>query len=82
MNKKTRASWNGKVLAESDSVEIVEGNVYFPPGSINREYFKESNTIQHAPGRGWRITIHLKLMENKMRMPHGTIPHPRRLQNT
>ena len=52
MNKKTRASWNGKVLAESDSVEIVEGNVYFPPGSINREYFKESNTHTTCPWKG------------------------------
>ena len=52
MNKKTRALWNGKVLAESQSVEIVEGNVYFPPDSINREYFKESNTHTTCPWKG------------------------------
>jgi len=39
-----RASWNGAVLAESDVVELVEGNVYFPPGSIRREYFRKSQT--------------------------------------
>lgn len=38
-----RAIWNGVVLAESDRTEKVEGNHYFPPDSINREYFKESN---------------------------------------
>ena len=37
-----RAIWNGAVLAESDHTEMVEGNHYFPPNSINREYFKES----------------------------------------
>ena len=52
MNKKTRALWNGKILAESDSVEIIEGNVYFPPDSINREYFKESNTHTTCPWKG------------------------------
>lgn len=52
MNKKTRALWNGKILAESDSVEIIEGNVYFPPDSINNEYFKESNTHTTCPWKG------------------------------
>lgn len=40
----SRAMWNGAVLAESDRCEVVEGNQYFPPDSINRTYFKESAT--------------------------------------
>lgn len=39
-----RATWNGVVLAESDEVELVEGNVYFPPGAIRREHLRESET--------------------------------------
>ena len=38
------AVWNGAVLAESDQFEKVEGNLYFPPDSINRDYFKDSDT--------------------------------------
>jgi uncharacterized protein (DUF427 family) len=38
------AIWNNVVIAESDTYEKVEGNIYFPPDSINKEYFKESNT--------------------------------------
>lgn len=38
-----KAIWNNVVLAESDQTEMVEGNFYFPPHSINREYFKESS---------------------------------------
>lgn len=38
----TRALWNGVVLAESDHTEKVEGNHYFPPESVNRQYFRES----------------------------------------
>ncbi len=39
-----KASWNGVVLAESDDVEVVEGNVYFPPTALKRERFADSAT--------------------------------------
>ena len=39
-----RATWNDTVLAESDKTVVVEGNHYFPPDTINKEYFKESST--------------------------------------
>ncbi len=39
-----KAIWNGAVLAESNSTEVVEGNHYFPADSIKREYFKPSAT--------------------------------------
>lgn len=38
------AIWKNTVLAESDHCEIVEGNYYFPPDSINSEYFKKSDS--------------------------------------
>jgi uncharacterized protein (DUF427 family) len=47
-----KATWNGAVLAESDRCEVVEGNQYFPPDSINRQYFKESNTHTTCPWKG------------------------------
>jgi uncharacterized protein (DUF427 family) len=39
-----RATWNGAVLAESDRCEVVEGNQYFPPQAIKREFLRESET--------------------------------------
>ena len=39
-----KAKWNGVVLAESDNTVVVEGNHYFPPESINKDYFQSSNT--------------------------------------
>ncbi|HEX2188321.1 MAG TPA: DUF427 domain-containing protein [Longimicrobiaceae bacterium] len=47
-----RATWNGATLAESDRYELVEGNVYFPPGALNREYFRESPTRTVCPWKG------------------------------
>lgn len=39
-----RAMWNGVVIAESDATIVVEGNHYFPPESVNREYLRDSAT--------------------------------------
>jgi uncharacterized protein (DUF427 family) len=34
------AVWPGRLLAESEATILVEGNHYFPPESINAEYFR------------------------------------------
>ena len=47
-----RAIWNEAVLAESDDVQIVEGNVYFPPDAVNREYLTDSDTHTRCPWKG------------------------------
>lgn len=47
-----KAVYNGVVLAESDNYEVVEGNVYFPPDSINRDYFQESTHATVCPWKG------------------------------
>lgn len=46
------ARWNGAVIAQSDETEIVEGNHYFPPDSINEEYFAESAESSVCPWKG------------------------------
>ncbi|QQP89419.1 DUF427 domain-containing protein [Skermanella sp. TT6] len=50
-----KAIWNGAVIAESDSFELVEGNVYFPPAGLRRDYFKPSPTTTVCP---WKGTAH------------------------
>ena len=47
-----KAIWNGVVLAESDRCEVVEGNQYFPPDAVKREYFKPSATHTTCPWKG------------------------------
>ena len=47
-----KATWNGKVIAESDTYETVEGNVYFPSSAIKPEYFKPSDTHTTCPWKG------------------------------
>jgi uncharacterized protein (DUF427 family) len=47
-----KATWNGVVLAESSKTEIVEGNHYFPPDAIDKQYFQESSTHTTCPWKG------------------------------
>lgn len=49
---KMKAIWNGKIVAESDNTIIVEGNQYFPPDSIKKEYFSETNKHTTCPWKG------------------------------
>ncbi len=47
-----KAIWNDHVVAESETFEIVEGNVYFPPGAIREEYFEASDSNTTCPWKG------------------------------
>jgi uncharacterized protein (DUF427 family) len=48
-----KAIWNGAVIAETDRHELVEGNVYFPPETVRREYLSPSSTHTVC---GWKGT--------------------------
>jgi uncharacterized protein (DUF427 family) len=48
----TKATYNGAVLAESEEVMTVEGNAYFPPNSVRREYLRPSATHSVCPWKG------------------------------
>ena len=47
-----KAIWNGAILAESEQTIVVEGNHYFPPTAIRREYFKDSSAHTTCPWKG------------------------------
>lgn len=62
-----KAIWNGEVIAESDDIINVEGNAYFPPDAIKKEYFKSSDTHTFCPwkGKASYYTIEVNGNENK-----------------
>lgn len=47
-----RALLNDTVIAESDATELVEGNHYFPPESVNKEFLAPSDTKSVCPWKG------------------------------
>lgn len=48
-----KAIWKGAVVAESSETQVVEGNHYFPPESLERQYFRESGSHTVC---GWKGT--------------------------
>lgn len=47
-----KAVWNGQILADSGDFIEIEGNAYFPPDSVNKEFFTESTTHTTCPWKG------------------------------
>jgi uncharacterized protein (DUF427 family) len=47
-----QAIWNGIVIAESEDTKVVEGNHYFPPSALKREYFHSGQNKTVCPWKG------------------------------
>ncbi len=48
----SRAIWNDVVVAESDRTVVVEGNHYFPPEAVKKEFLVPSKTTSVCPWKG------------------------------
>lgn len=48
-----KAVWEAAVLAESSETVLIEGNHYFPPESLNRNFLRASN---HTSVCAWKGT--------------------------
>jgi len=49
-----KAIWKDNVVAEANKEDLIyiEGNWYFPPASVNKEFLQESSTPYHCPWKG------------------------------
>jgi uncharacterized protein (DUF427 family) len=47
-----RAVWNGQTIAKSDETIVVEGNHYFPPDSVDMQFFADSPRQTTGPWKG------------------------------
>jgi uncharacterized protein (DUF427 family) len=47
-----KATWKGQLLAESNDTIVIENNHYFPPSSIIKSFFAESDTTTICPWKG------------------------------
>ncbi len=54
-----KAMWKSAVLAESDKTIEVEGNHYFPPEAIHRQYLQPSDTHTTCPWKGLASYYHI-----------------------
>jgi hypothetical protein len=73
-----KAIWNGKVIAEADRTDIVEGNHYFPSESLRREFFQPSDTHSICPWKGEAHYYTCSSTGKRMPTPLGITPNQSR----
>merc|ERR1712093_571395 len=61
-----KATLKGQTLAESDKTLVVEGNHYFPPDSVKKDLFTDSQTHTTCGWKGVASYYNVKL-------PDGTV---------
>ncbi|KAG4423865.1 hypothetical protein IFR04_003010 [Cadophora malorum] len=49
---KATAIVSGRKIAEADEWEVVEGNVYFPPSSVDMSFLSKTDHSTHCPWKG------------------------------
>ena len=47
-----KATWNGRLIAESDDIVTVEGNAYFPAAALDRSLLRDSSHTSVCPWKG------------------------------
>ncbi|MBC7243011.1 MAG: DUF427 domain-containing protein [Anaerolineae bacterium] len=72
-----KAIWNGTVIAESDTTIVVEGNHYFPPESVRREYLQPSDTHTTCPWKGVASYYHVVVGDQVNRDAAWYYPEPK-----
>jgi uncharacterized protein (DUF427 family) len=56
-----KAVWENQLLAESDRTVVIEGNHYFPPESVKREYLAPSETRTTCHWKGVASYYHVRV---------------------
>jgi len=72
-----KATWENTVLAESDQTIVIEGNHYFPPNSIKKEYFQQSQKHTTCPWKGLASYYHVRVGEQNNEDAAWYYPEPK-----
>ena len=72
-----KAIWNGQLLAESENTVMVEGNHYFPPESINKEFLTKSPQTSICPWKGAASYFDIKVEGQVNKAAAWVYPKPK-----
>ena len=56
-----RAFWGGKIIAKSGATVVVEGNHYFPPDVVKKQFLKSSDHTSICPWKGTARYFHVEV---------------------
>lgn len=56
-----KAYWGGELIAESDACVVVEGNQYFPPEAVKKQFLQSSSHTSVCPWKGTAHYYHVEV---------------------
>lgn len=56
-----KAIWNDQLIAESEETIVIEGNHYFPPEHVDKQFLVASETHTVCPWKGTASYYHLEV---------------------
>jgi len=74
---KATATVSGRTIAETDSWEVVEGNVYFPPSSVNQSMLAKTDHSTHCPWKGDASYYTINLDKTELKNAAWYYPDPK-----
>lgn len=74
-----KAIYNNQVIAESDKTVVIEGNHYFPPDSVKKDFLTASDTHTTCPWKGEASYYHVVVNGDKANDAAWYYPDPRPL---
>ncbi len=72
-----KAIWDNQIVAESEKTIEIEGNQYFPPDSIKKEYFLPSDRHSTCHWKGEASYYHVKVGEEVNENAAWYYPEPK-----
>lgn len=71
-----KAIWRDTILAESPETHFFEEHHYFPPESLNSDFFELSDTHSSSPGKGKASYFHIQVGDHRLPDAAWFYPHP------
>lgn len=69
-----QAIWNDQIIAESDETVYIEGNHYFPPDAVAKQFFANSDLTTEC---FWKGTAHYyTLVDGEMKAENAAWYYP------
>lgn len=72
-----KAMWGGKVIAEGDDTVTVEGNQYFSPEAVTKQFLKSSAHTSICPWKGTAHYYHVEVDGMKNENAAWYYPEPK-----
>jgi uncharacterized protein (DUF427 family) len=73
-----KAIWKDTILAESEQIVVVEGNHYFPPDSIRKDYFLPSDKHSTCAWKGMASYYHIRVADQTNADAAWYYPEPKK----